>query len=298
MCESKKDIYDIMPQQFYPPTLFFKTGTTQDEIKTALQEQALQFPLIGKPDIGGRGRGVKKLENINDVFAYAQNSTVDFLLQEFVAFENEVGIFYYRFPNEANGKISGIVSKEFLTVTGNGVSTVEQLLKNDKRFLLQLPSLQKEYKLSLQSILADGENFLMVPYGNHARGAKFIDASNLIDEQLTKAIDEVCKQVPGFYFGRLDVRYNTWQQLREGKNFSIIEMNGAGSEPTHIYDPKHSIFFAWKEIIRHWNILFKISRQNHKLQDIPYMKFSSGIQMFRENSAYSKAMDAMENNAA
>jgi hypothetical protein len=39
-----------------------------------------------------------------------------------------VGIFYVRYPNE-EGKITGIVSKEFLIVTGNGVTTVEELIK-------------------------------------------------------------------------------------------------------------------------------------------------------------------------
>jgi hypothetical protein len=80
----------------------------------------------------------------------------------------------------------------------------------------------------------------------------------------------------------------TWEELKEGKNFGIVELNGAGSEPTHIYDPQHSIFFAWKEIIRHWKILWRISRINHSKGKIPYMNFSSGMQMFRDNTAYVK----------
>ncbi|HLG40147.1 MAG TPA: hypothetical protein VI461_10785, partial [Chitinophagaceae bacterium] len=140
----------------------------------------------------------------------------------------------------------------------------------------------------LDRVLSQGEELILVPYGNHVRGAKFIDASHLIDETLTKTIDAVCKQVDGFYFGRLDIRYNTWEELREGKNFSIIELNGAGSEPTHIYDPKHSIFFAWKEIIRHWKILWKISSMNHHKKTRPYMNTRTGLNMLRENSAYIK----------
>ena len=65
-------------------------------------------------------------------------------------------------------------------------------------------------------------------------------------------------------------------------------MNGAGSEPTHMYDPKHSIFFAWKEIIRHWNILYRISVLNHKDYKVSYMKFSSGIRMLYENNKHMK----------
>jgi hypothetical protein len=288
LMESKKEIYDIIPSKYYPKTILVKAQSSKEEIDSSVKYAALSFPLIGKPDIGMRGLSVKKLENENDILDYARASKVDFLLQEFIPFEQEVGIFYYRYPNEIKGHLSGIVGKEFLTVTGDGVSTIEKLLSKDKRFILQIPALQKAYGQRLSEILKEDEEFLLVPYGNHARGAKFIDLSYLIDEQLTDTIDSVCKQIDGFYFGRMDIRYNTWQELKEGKNFGIVELNGAGSEPTHIYDPAHSIFFAWKEIIRHWKILSHISRINHRKEKIPYMNFSSGMQMFRDNAAYVK----------
>ena len=286
--ESKKAIYDLIPEEFYPITVFFKKDTTDEEIAARINAMQLQFPLVGKPDIGMQGLSVKKLETVTDVMQYVKSSKVDFLIQEFVPFENEAGIFYYKYPNEKKGKISGIVSKEFLAVTGNGSSTILELIKKEKRYILQLAVLKKTYGERLNEILADGENFVLVPYGNHVRGAKFVDASHLIDEQLTDTIDKICSQVGGFYYGRLDIRYNTWEELREGKNLSIIELNGAGSEPTHIYDPKHSIFFAWKEIIRHLNILWKISRINHLQMNRPYMKTSAGLQMLKDNKQYVK----------
>jgi hypothetical protein len=286
--ESKKEIYDIIPPEYYPKTILVNANTCKEQILRAVNVARLTFPLIAKPDIGMRGLSVKKLYNTNDIIEYAQSSKVDFLLQEFIPFEQEVGIFYYRYPHESKGHISGIVGKEFLAVTGDGISTIETLLGKDKRYILQLPILRKAYGADLQQVLKAEEDFILVPYGNHARGAKFIDLSHLADEQLRTIIDHVCKKVPGFYFGRMDVRYNNWEELKQGKNFAIVELNGAGSEPTHIYDPKHSVFFAWKEIIRHWQILWKISRVNHRTQNIPYMDFSAGMQMFKENSAYVK----------
>jgi hypothetical protein len=169
--------------------------------------------------------------------------------------------------------------------------TVEQLLKEDKRYVLQLPVLKKTYREKLEVVLKKDEEFLLVPYGNHVRGAKFIDDSHLADEELLNTIESLCKKVDGFYFGRLDVRYNTWEELKQGKNFSIIELNGAGSEPTHIYDPKHSIFFAWKEIIRHLNIMWRISRMNHHPKERPYMSTKSGLNMLKDNSAYIKLIE-------
>ncbi len=282
------DIYNIMPREYYPPTVFIKAGISNTELLKQLQQINPTYPIIGKPDIGGRGKGVKKLYSANEVVEYANNCKVDFLLQAFVPYEYEVGIFYYRFPNEAKGHISGIVSKEFLTVTGDGLATIEQLLHKDRRFILQLPVLKATMNDELKKVLSLGEKRILVPYGNHARGAKFIDVSHLIDDKLTSTIDAVCKTISQFYFGRMDVRYNDWDEMKSGKNFSIIEVNGAGSEPTHIYDPAHSIFFAWKEIIRHWIILNKISRQNHKLLQMPYMSFKNGMQMFKENASYER----------
>ena len=286
--ESKKQIYDLLPWQYYPNTIFIGAGSSVSEIFTQIKSKNLKYPLIAKPDIGMKGLSVKKICDDNELKEYAIRSKVDFLVQEFIPFENEVGIFYYRFPNEEKGRISGIVRKDFLTIKGDGRSTMIELLKEDKRFVLQLSSLKKCYGEELKRVLADGEKEVLVPYGNHARGARFIDATELVDEELTNTIDTICSRVKGFYFGRLDVRFNTWEELRSGKNFSIIEINGAGSEPTHIYDPHHSLFFAWKEIIRHWNILLRISLINHRCYNLPYLKVKSGLEMFRQNRSYVK----------
>lgn len=288
LLESKHEIYKIIPQQYYPQTLFFKVGVDEEFFLKEVKASGIQYPIIAKPDIGMRGLSVKKAENDNELIEYARHSKVDFLVQAFIPFENEVGIFYYRMPGEERGHISGIVGKEFLTVTGDGSSTIEDLLKQNKRFVLQIPALKKMYGDELNKVLSKGEIFLMVPFGNHARGAKFIDVSHWADEALVSVIDNVCRQVPHFYFGRMDIKYNTLEELRQGKNFSIVELNGAGSEPTHIYDPRHSVFFAWKEIIRHWILLQRISIINHKKLNMPYMSFAEGRKMIKENREYVK----------
>ncbi|MES1222962.1 MAG: D-alanine--D-alanine ligase [Bacteroidota bacterium] len=292
MMESKKEIYDLLPEGLYPKTILVKGGTNAAEIITEIRKHNLSFPLIAKPDIGMRGLAAKKLESENDVEANASKYDIDFLIQEFVPFENEVGIFYYRYPDKPSGSISGIVGKEFLSITGDGTSSLLQLLQRDKRFILQLDSLKEEYGDELTEVLKAGENKVLVPYGNHARGSKFLDYSNLVDDELTALIDKISQQVPEFFYGRLDLRYNTWDELKQGKNFSIIELNGAGSEPTHMYDPRHSLFYAWKEIIRHWIILWRISRKNHK-RGFSYMSISEGAKMFSDNKIYVKKLQAV-----
>jgi hypothetical protein len=157
-----------------------------------------------------------------------------------------------------------------------------QLIAESPRGYFQLASLKKKYGSFLETILLKNEVFILVPFGSHTRGAKFIDITNRLNEDLLNTISGVCEQVEGFYFGRLDIRYSSFEELSKGEKFSIIEINGAGSEPTHIYDPKHSLFFAWKEITRHWKLLYEISSMNYK-KGFPYLSFTDGREMLRAN---------------
>ncbi|MDN3676424.1 D-alanine--D-alanine ligase [Flavobacterium paronense] len=278
--DSKIEIYDLIPQKFYPITKFIKEKIPFDEVETILETSKIHFPFIVKPDIGLRGSAVKKVTNLAELKAYHNKANFDYLVQDLIPYENEVGIFYVRFPNEKHGKITGIVAKEFLIIEGDGCSTIEELLKVNPRYEFQLKALEKEYGSQLKTILAKGEKRNLVPYGNHARGAKFLDYSHLISPELTKVIDEMCLQISEFYFGRMDLMYNTWEELEQGKNFSIVELNGAASEPTHIYDPKHSLFFAWKELARHIKYMFQISVENHK-RGFPYLSHKVGMEQYR-----------------
>lgn len=288
--ESKKAIYDIMPEGSYPRTVYVPRNTIPDRLLVQLKEEGFLYPLIAKPDRGARGRSVKKLNNEIELVEYAYASQVDFLVQEFIDFPNEIGIFYYRYPDKRSGLISGIVRKEFLSVTGDGVSSIRQLCSTDKRSIIQIKHLQEMYGNRLDRVLPKGKTEMLVPYGNHARGTKFLDDSHMVDADLLYMIDRFCRQIRGFYYGRLDIRFNSWEDLRAGKNFSVIEVNGAGAEPTHIYDPKHSLFFAWREIIRHWKILWMISLQNNR-KGVTYLSNREGRTMLKENRELSKILD-------
>lgn len=285
--DSKKEIYDLIPPHYYPKTTFVQEKIPLEDLETLLKTSNINFPLIAKPDIGLRGSAVKKINDFDELKAYHHKANFDYLLQDLIPYENEVGIFYVRFPHEKTGRITGIVAKEFMIVSGDGKTTIEDLVKQNPRFELQLQALRKEYGDALKTILPKGEKLNLVPYGNHARGSKFLDYSHLISAQLTQVIDDMCQQIPDFYFGRMDLMYHTWQELEHGQNFLIVELNGAASEPTHIYDPKHSIFFAWKELARHITYMFQISRQNHK-RGFPFLSHQEGMAQYRLHVEQSK----------
>lgn len=291
LLESKKEIYDSIPAYAIPKTLLFQQHSDSSYILDKMKEAGIGFPCIAKPDIGMKGLAVSRLDNEQDLNIYLTKIQLDFLIQEYISLPNEMGVFYYRLPGEPSGYISGIVHKELLSITGDGSNSIEELLHKDPRYQFQIPALRKIYGAGLGEIPDRGEIKDLVPYGNHARGAKFTDSSAHADAQLVTFIDQLCRQVPEFYYGRLDIKYNTIEELKQGKNFCIIELNGAGSEPTHIYDPAHSLFFAWKEILRHYRLLWEISMKNHQ-RGIPHMPWREGLTMLRQHKEVVKKLQA------
>jgi hypothetical protein len=290
--ESKKDIHQILPVGMFPTSLHFPVSADPSAVAAAMAGAGMQFPVMGKPDIGGRGRGVKKLDNAAALERYVQETTMDFHIQAFIPYDQEVGIFYHRFPGRESGKITGIVRKEFLAVEGDGIHSIRELLQADTRGIMYLGGLEKAIGAELEQVPARGQRRVVSPYGNHARGSLFLDDTHLADDRLHALMDGIARQIPGFYFGRLDIRYRDWESLVSGQHFAIVELNGAGSEPTHMYDPRHSIFFAWKEITRHWSILQRVSQENHA-RGVPYLNWKTGREMFRKDREISEKLARM-----
>jgi hypothetical protein len=76
-------------------------------------------------------------------------------------------------------------------------------------------------------------------------------------------MDEISSSIPGFFIGRYDVRYESVQELRSGQ-FTIIELNGAASEATSIYDEKTSIWQAYRTLYRQWELVYRIGAMNRR----------------------------------
>ncbi len=260
--DSKYEIYKLLPKGLYPYTLLINKDATVN-FDLLLNEHSLSFPVIVKPDIGCRGVGVKKVFNNAELCAYQHEIKANFLIQEISEYPNELGLFYWRLPNQKQGKISGITLKKFLTVEGNGVHTLEELLRKNPRYELQLTKLKEHY--DLKEIVPAGKQKCLVPFGNHNRGTEFTDGKIYITNKLEQTFDALLREIPGFYYGRLDIRYTSLAELEEGRNFSIIELNGAKSEPTHIYDPAHSFVYGQREIFKHQNIFQHIVKLNLSL---------------------------------
>lgn len=253
--DSKMKIYELLKPGTYPKTIIIKKNTNFN-FNDIIFQNKFQFPLIVKPDMGIRGKRVKIVNTIEDLIHYAQINNEDFLIQEQINLSKEMGLFYYRMPNQRNGKISGITLKKFLTITGNGSDTIEQMLKKQFRHRMQIRNLKRQ--IDINHIPSNGEEICLVPFGNHSRGTQFLDGKEYITPKLENTINNLLGSIDGVHYGRLDIRYNSFEELEEGKNFSIIELNGVKSEPTHIYDPEYTFWQGQKEIFRHQRIMIEI----------------------------------------
>ncbi len=262
--ESKFDTLQLISKPHKPVSIFICKNETIENVIKKINQQQLKYPLIIKPDIGFRGLLVKQLKTEKDLKIYlSKNNCIDLILQEFIDLKNECGIFYHRIPSEKKGQITSITLKKFLTITGDGKSTINELIKDDKRAKYYIAIIKKLHYKNLNLILKKEEKKVLNVIGNHSKGTKFIDGNHLISEDLTDTMDAFFKKIPNFFYGRIDLKYNSFEQLIQKNEFKVLEINGIISEPTHIYDSeKVSYFKALKQIRKHWKIVYKISVEN------------------------------------
>jgi hypothetical protein len=282
--ESKFKIHQQLPQHLVPKTICISFTEDFEMVKQQLAASLITYPFFCKPDIGGKGRGVAKINDIHQLLKYHTSTQLNYLLQQEITFKNEIGVFYCRLPYKPSGFISGIVGKTNMEITGNGIHTVQQLIESTPRFYYQRNFLFKIYANSLNVILSKGERMILSEVGNHARGSLFTDVSHFNNKKLEAVIDNISKAYNTFYFGRYDIKFNTWEELYEGKNFMLIELNGSGSEPTHIYDPKKSLLQAWKIILQHWKWLYTIAAYHHK-NGVAYLTINQGRLLQKQEKA-------------
>jgi hypothetical protein len=277
--ESKSAILDQIPQQYRPKHICTTGGSYATEnIDQQLNEAGLTYPLIAKPDKGERGNMVTKIFNTPELLKYLENSVGKVILQQFIPYETELGILYYRYPDGSGSGVSSVTTKKFFSVCGDGSSTISQLIHAVPRFRMHSDTMKQKYGEELGTILPAGSEMLLQPIGNHCRGTMFLDGSHLINERLIKVFDHIAEAIPGFHFGRFDLRVRSVEDLFNG-DLMIMELNGTTSEPSHIYDPSFSILKAYSEVFRNMRIVQQISVQNMKsgIRPTPLCEFAGTV---------------------
>lgn len=261
--ESKYQVLKQIPCQYIPKTILVSQPIELADVRRCIRSAGMRLPVICKPDIGERGYLVKRIANDRELKAYLREIRGGFLVQELVDLPLEFGVFYMRMPTDVFGRVTSIVGKEMLTVTGDGKAQLHELIYRNDRAKLQWKKLRELHSARWRDIIPKGEKIELVSIGNHAQGTRFIDASNLINERLSATFDAISCRIDGFYYGRFDLRCASIADLCDG-NVKIMELNGCGAEPAHIYDTDFSLWQAMRTLVLHWENIFRISRENRK----------------------------------
>ena len=276
---SKFDSQLAFDQQFFLPSILIEDALTVDQKKQAIHAFVKEhdYPVILKSNVGSVGKGIVKVASDEDVDKHTPRLLGGFILQKFTSNPYECGVFYIRQNGKA--KITGINKKHFPTVVGNGRDNLLSLAKSHHRYTKHWNSFLQDIDTS--EVLEEGVEKRLSFIGSHTLGCKFTDDGHLQTPELEKAIFDVFESQPGFNFGRVDVKAADEAAFMRGE-FVVIEVNGVASLPTHMFDPKYSVWQAYGIFFEHARYLAQIAGEQRK-QPMELLSYWQVIQKVKEN---------------
>jgi hypothetical protein len=290
---SKKDMYTQLPENLYPRSIFISKRLLFEEVEDLFSENHFNYPVAVKPEVGRMGFMFRKIETTDELKRYHEKMPVNYILQDYINYPVEVSVFYYRFPGKNKGTITGFIKKESLRVTGDGKSTLLELITKSSRAFLRLEELKLKHHDKLEEIIAAGEVFHLSHALNLSRGAKLVNLEHEKDESLLNVFDALSQYSKDFYYGRYDIKCASIEELKKGEKFVILEYNGSGAEPHHVYGNGNTLVAACKILLQHWRILYEISRCNYK-RGIQYWNLSKGWKFYKEANKHVKMLKQLD----
>jgi membrane protein DedA with SNARE-associated domain len=265
--ESKFDILSRLPSEWVIPSGVVEPGPAArriEALRMLLGDRGWSFPLVLKPDVGQRGTGVRLARTAQEATAYLAQMPGRVLVQPYHQGPFEAGVFYYRMPGSARGRVLAMTDKHFPTVSGDGRSTLEELVWGHTRYRMQARTFIARLGHRRTEVPAAGERRQLGIAGNHAQGTMFTDGLWMLTPALERRIDAIASSYEGFFIGRFDIRYQNRAAFRRGEDLAIVELNGATAECTNIYDPDGSLLSAYRQLFLQWRLVFAIGAANRR----------------------------------
>lgn len=209
------------------------------------------YPVVLKPDVGERGRGVAVVPSRERAEAWLSGCEAAAMVQEFVG-GVEFGVQWEGDPDRPGGLIGSIAGKHTQAVVGDGTKTLEELILVDRRAVTMADYYLAKYEQDLEEIPAAGEKRVLVDIGSHSRGAVFTDERALETKELREAFTCLGKHLEGISFVRYDVKVPSIEDFQAGRGIVILELNGVSGEPAHIYQPGYSWWRGMRDLCHHW----------------------------------------------
>lgn len=291
--ETKEEMYEQFPKNLYPKTIYLKSTESVEFVLDKLKDVGIKFPFAVKPNIGMHALLFRKIETIDEFKNYHAKINVEYVLQDLIEYPLEFSIFHVRYPGEIKGKITGFIQKEYLKIVGDGMSSIEELILKHPKAKLRFDEMYSKHKNSFNKILNSNETFYLSIAGNHNRGARFINLENEINEQLENVFNEISNNAKSFYYGRYDFKCTSLEDLKNGKNISILEFNGVGAEPNHIYDCGMKYLKALSVVLQHWKMMYEISEIN-KQNGFKRWSYKRGKEFLNASNQFFKKLEKLE----
>lgn len=266
--EEKREMYDLLPPGTFPKTIFIENDLSFDVVMERVRSNGFQFPFCVKPDKGLKGLLFRKIESKEALQQYHRLVPVPYLVQELLEAPLEVSIFYYRHPAAKSGTVSGFTRKDMMQVTGDGCQTLWQLILQHPKAKHRMEEMRRKHQDRLADVLPAGEVYLLAHAANLNRGATFTNLEKEIDQSLLDLFDQLSHRC-SFFYGRYDIKCNSIEALKAGK-FGILEFNGTGAEPNHVYHAGYSWLQALAVFAHHWRMMYNIGRYNHLHKGVRY----------------------------
>ncbi len=242
------------------------SGLQQDlsQALAAMGQVGLSFPIVAKPDRGHHGHGVHPVQNETELRSYLHGFPPgeQLQLQRMVDMDFEAGVFYARLPGRSKGKIISLNFSEAAFVRGDGKSSLRELIESCPGLARCKPLHLSRQAHRLEWVPPDHEHVQLAFARSLRLGATLIDGRQHITDALTERFDRISEGIEGFYFGRFDLRFQHLSEFERGEGFQILELNGAGAEANHIWDPRAKLHDAYFTLFRQYRLAFHIGSLN------------------------------------
>lgn len=209
-------------------------GSDRSPEKAWEYAQSLGLPVIVKPNSKSQGSGVALVHNKREFFkAVTEASTSErvFLVQKPVQGKD------YRIV-VLDGEVISAYERRPLTVQGDGTSTIEQLLKTKQAHFISIGrdtvldledprilTMLKRNKLSLDSIIKQGESLKLLPNANLSTGGDAVDLTPMLHPAWKELCARLARDMNLRYIG-IDIM--TQVPLDQAPSeYTVIEINAA-----------------------------------------------------------------------
>jgi pimeloyl-ACP methyl ester carboxylesterase/membrane protein DedA with SNARE-associated domain len=252
-----EDALDRVPEHAIETTVV-ESGSPEKrlrEIEAFASRATVGFPIVLKPDVGERGRGVLIAKSLSEVATYLDGEDGRLLAQSFISGE-EFGLFILRRPNASRGELFSIARKSPRYVTGNGRDTIERLILTDRICSPMAPRLLRINENRLDEVPATDLRVRVTQLGTHSLGCRFLVGEDLRSRELEAAVERLSVAID-VDCGRYDVLAADEAALSRGE-FKVVEFNGLTGEAAHMYDPRYGLFAGLRILNAQWAAAFEI----------------------------------------